>query len=82
MSEINDYCGVIRTYHDDAKTILCEEYFINAGKREGIFRSYDYNGQLREEVNYISGKENGICKSYHENGQLNEEVNYINGKKV
>ena len=35
MSENNnDYCGVVRTYHDDAKTILEEEYFINAGKKK------------------------------------------------
>jgi hypothetical protein len=26
----NDYCGVVRTYHDDAKTELYEEYFVNA----------------------------------------------------
>ena len=32
----DDYCGVVRTYHDDAKTKLEEEYFINAGKKEGI----------------------------------------------
>jgi hypothetical protein len=37
MSEINlDYYGVVRTYWDDAKTELREEYFINAGKKEGI----------------------------------------------
>ena len=36
----NDYCGVVRTYHDDAKTKLREEYFINAGKIEGIYKLY------------------------------------------
>ena len=56
MSETNDYCGIVRTYHDDAKTILHEEYFINAGKKEGIYKSYYPDGQLKEEVNYIDGK--------------------------
>ena len=57
MSNIaNNYSGVVRTYYDDAKTELKEEYFINAGKREGIYKSYYENGKLCEEVNYIDGK--------------------------
>ena len=52
----DDYCGVVRTYWDDAKTKLREEYFVNAGKREGIYKSYYPNGQLCVEVNYIDGK--------------------------
>ena len=83
MSEIIDnYCGVVRTYHDIANTKLREEYFINAGKTEGIYKSYWENGQLKEEVNYIYGMVNGIYKSYWKNGQLWKEVNYIDGKVV
>ncbi len=34
MSDIaNDYCGVVKTYYDYAKTISKEEYFINVGKK-------------------------------------------------
>jgi antitoxin component YwqK of YwqJK toxin-antitoxin module len=56
MSETGDnYCGVVRTYYDD-KTKLKEEYFINAGKKEGIYKSYNYYGKLLSEVNYIDGK--------------------------
>jgi antitoxin component YwqK of YwqJK toxin-antitoxin module len=78
MSEINNnYCGVIRTYHDNLKVMLYEEYFINAGKKEGIYKLYWENGQLGKEINYIDGLKQGIFKSYHYNGQLSEEVNYI-----
>ena len=70
MSETNDYCGVVRTYWDHAKTKLREEYFINAGKKEGIHKLYYYSGPLQKEVNYISGLMNGIYKSYYYNGQL------------
>ena len=77
----NDYCGVSRTYYDDAKTNLRQEYFANVGKIEGIYKSYWENGQLEVEVNYINGLMNGIYKSYWNNGQLWEEVNYIDGKK-
>ena len=76
----NDYCGVVRRYYDDAKNILLEEYFINAGKIEGIYKSYHINGQLYKKVNYIDGKMNGIYKEYYNNGQLYREVNYIDGK--
>ena len=56
MSENNDnYCGVVRTYHDLKKTKLKEEYFINGGKKEGIYKSYFGNGKLEIEVNYIDG---------------------------
>jgi antitoxin component YwqK of YwqJK toxin-antitoxin module len=56
MSINNDYCGVVRTYHDDVKTKLKEEYFINAGKKEGVYKSYYSNGHIFCEVNYIDGK--------------------------
>jgi antitoxin component YwqK of YwqJK toxin-antitoxin module len=32
------------------------EYFTMNGKKEGIYKEYHYNGQLRSEVNYIDGK--------------------------
>ena len=81
MSEYCDnYCGVVRTYYDNAKTRLKEEYFINAGKKEGIYKSYYSNGQLWYEVNYIDNKREGICKSYYENGQISSEVNFIDDK--
>ena len=80
MSENNnDYCGVVRTYYDYTKKYLREEYFINAGKKEGICKSYYDNLQLCSEVNYINNKMNGIYKSYYRNGQLWQEINYIDG---
>ena len=57
MSENNDdFCGVVRTFHDKEKTKVKEEYFKMNGKIEGIYKSYHENGQLWEEVNYIDGK--------------------------
>ena len=85
MTDINvdmNFVGVMRTYHDKKQTKLKEEYFINSGKKEGIYKSYYKNGQLEEEVNYINDKKNGNFKQYYNNGKLWKEVNYINGKKV
>ena len=59
-----------------------KEYNFNKQQAEIIYeKSYDKNGQLYNEVNYIDGKINGIYKLYYDNGQLLKEVNYINGKK-
>ena len=73
--------GVVRSYHDLAESKLKEEYFVNAGVREGVYRSYYENGQQWEEVNYINGVREGFYKSYYSNGQLWEQVNYINGER-
>jgi len=92
MEKIESFVGVIKTYYDNEQTKLKEEYFVNAGKIEGIYRSYYYNfselpknnttnkGQLLEEINYTNGHRNGIYKSFYENGSLKEEATYINGK--
>ncbi len=74
-----DFCGVVRTYYDEEKTNVKEEYFTMNGKKEGIYKSYYNDGQLRAEVNYIDGLQQGIFKLYYINGQLWNEVNYING---
>jgi hypothetical protein len=38
ISEITT--GLIRTFHDEEKTKLKEEYFIHINKKEGIYKSY------------------------------------------
>ena len=85
--------GVIRTYHKkDCNHAFCHcdekngfqlklEYFQNAGKIEGIYKEYYYNGEIWQKVNYINNLKEGVYKTYYISGQLYEEVNYINGKR-
>jgi antitoxin component YwqK of YwqJK toxin-antitoxin module len=73
--------GVIRTYYDNEKTKLHEEYFEVNGKKEGIYKQYWKNGNLKEICNYINGEMNGIYKLYYETGPLFRICNYINYKK-
>ena len=40
--DLDNYTGVIRTYHINNE--LKEEYFVHNGKKEGIYKSYHYNG--------------------------------------
>jgi len=49
-------------------------------KKEGFFKNYHENGQLKEEGNFINGKKDGLWKFYYENGQLEKEVNYKDDK--
>ena len=62
---MTDNTGVVRTYHDEEQTILKEEYFQLNGKKNGIYREYYSNGQIKIEVNYIDDEKNGIKKSYY-----------------
>jgi antitoxin component YwqK of YwqJK toxin-antitoxin module len=85
--------GIVRIYHkEDCKKYWCDcnklegmqlkkEYFQNNGKIEGIYKEYNYNNILVQEINYIDGKRNGICKIYNDNGNLIEEYNYIDNIK-
>ena len=52
------------------------------GKKNGIYKSYLKNGQVKEEVNYINDKREGIYKTYYKNSKLYEEVNYIDDIQV
>jgi antitoxin component YwqK of YwqJK toxin-antitoxin module len=70
MSSFNNntqMIGVVRSYHDLAESKLKEEYFVNAGVREGVYRSYYEDGQIWNEVNYI-------------NEELESEVDYCDGE--
>ena len=50
---------IIKTYHDNHNKIIKEEYYQNNGKKEGVYKTYYYNGQIKFEVNYIDGKKEG-----------------------
>ena len=68
------------SYHHKEQIKLREEYYEIDGKKEGVYKSYYDNGQLKEICNYIDGKRNGKYKLYHYNGYLDVICNYIDGK--
>jgi antitoxin component YwqK of YwqJK toxin-antitoxin module len=49
-------------------------------KKEGFFKNFHENGQLKKEGNFINGKKEGLYKTYYENGQLEFEGNYKEGE--
>ena len=74
--------GVSLTYHPNGKLAVEAPY--KNGKLNGVFRSYDENGNLRETIGYKDGEEEGFSILYYENGKKKSSENYrrgtLNGK--
>jgi TonB family protein len=49
--------------------------------REGFFKYFFENGNVKSEGNYIKNEHNGNWKNYLENGTLDSEGEYVKGKK-
>ncbi len=70
-------------YHND---FLIDREFINQyddnGLKQGVWRSYYDNDNIRQEENYKDGKLNGYLRKYDNRGQLLESVFYENGVEI
>ena len=53
---------------------------IKKGKRSGLWKIYNENGQLSERVEYKDGKIYGLWEYYYENGQVTMRGNFKDGK--
>ena len=80
-----DKCGLYTTYYYNGK--IKEEYFINDGLKEGIYKKYNDNGYLKNdngyleiECNYVNNILHGPYKKYHKSGNIEIECNYNEGK--
>jgi len=51
------------------------------GKREGLFKVYHENGQLKKKTTWKDGELDGIAEEYNEKGQKIRQGSYKNGKK-
>ena len=51
------------------------------GKKNGKYKSYYENGQLKSIGNYVDDKLNGEFKSFHENGELYDTSIFSNDHK-
>jgi antitoxin component YwqK of YwqJK toxin-antitoxin module len=82
---------VVRTYYNHEQNLLSEKYYEVNGKKEGVYKMYYENGQLKEMNNYIDGNiieyklyYNNGCKLSDNTedsfGQLYMVCNYVNGK--
>lgn len=52
------------------------------GRRQGVWRYYYYyNGDIREEINYVNNLMEGVNKKYYYGKKLQSECNYLGGRK-
>jgi antitoxin component YwqK of YwqJK toxin-antitoxin module len=58
---------------------ICEEYFHNGNKLEGLYKKFSKNGELSECCNYLNGNLNGEYKIYWSSGELFSITMYDNG---
>lgn len=83
-----------RKFFTSGNTYLANDYYKNgniqmtgtyANKkgtlREGFFKYFFENGNVKSEGNYLKNEQNGKWKNYLENGTLDSEGEYVKGKK-
>ena len=86
----NDYD--IKLYYDNDKELMTghfvvvyqgkpsEEFQTKRGFLNGVYASYNANGQLTKGYNYKNGRQDGIQREFYESGELLSEVGYEKGK--
>jgi len=69
------------TYYDDAKTKPKEVFEVDkeTGKKDGKYKEFYKNGQVKTEAQYKDGNGDGPYKEYYENGQVSKETQYKEG---
>lgn len=55
---------------------VIEEGNYNDNRKNGIWKNYYPNGNIKSELEYLNNRPNGIFKTYYENGQIEEEGNW------
>lgn len=60
--------------------LLCEGAY-KEGRKNGVFKTYDSEGRVKEEKSYKDAKLDGAHRTYYTTGQIEREVNYSNGKQ-
>ncbi|MCF8218028.1 MAG: hypothetical protein K9J21_03480 [Bacteroidales bacterium] len=78
--------GNIVTLKKYDQGFLVSREFINRrdkqGRKQGPWKTFYNNGNLKTSVTYLNGKKNGIYKKYNKNGGLVEIKKYKNGKEI
>ena len=65
-------------YHEDGKSIMVEEYYVN-NMLNGEYKIFYPTGKLTKLAHYKDGQLHGNSKKYSQEGVLIEDLNYENG---
>ncbi len=79
--------GVRREYNEDGEVeksyifrygkIIGEGIFTDAGQKQGMWKEYYDNGNLKAVGNYVDDMKDGYWKFYYKNGNLEQKGKYI-----
>lgn len=72
---------IARRYYQENGQILMEGP-MKTGKREGEWKFFDYDGDLKSIRNYSGGTYNGSYEEFYKNGQVSLSGTYANGDRV
>lgn len=50
--------------------------------KDGLYKSYHYDGKVKEEFEYKNGDKSGVWKEYFEDGKIKSESEYKDGKLI
>ncbi len=79
--ENNDKQGSWIVFKNKTSQKLHEGSYLQ-GKKEGIWKSFYLNGNVKSEITYIQGEKSGEAKIFYENGNIAEEGTWIVDKWV
>ena len=79
FNEIGQREGVWSDYHENG-IIKYEGKFIN-GKEVGVFKYYDYSGNIAIKLNYLDAGVTSTAILYYPNGSIKSQGNYFHQKK-
>ncbi|MBU8891178.1 MAG: hypothetical protein KOO66_00245 [Bacteroidales bacterium] len=79
-----DKDGIIITITRYRNNVIIVQENINRynsdSKKDGVWKEFYTNGNLKEEKSYLNGKLNGYVKLYNEEGKLLDAIKYNNGE--
>lgn len=79
QDEINlNVSGYCKTYYDKNQIQLCEEYYHNNYIKEGLYKLYYENGNIKQEAMYVNGELNGLLTEYKKFGGIYFQIYYKN----
>jgi antitoxin component YwqK of YwqJK toxin-antitoxin module len=67
---------------DSTSFLITFEYTQRYREKEGVWKTYNYNGIIKKMESYKKGKLNGKCYYYDEAGELDRIVVYKKGKLI
>lgn len=71
----------ITNLNRNIETVVKSGYFEN-GKKNGVWKSYNFNGDLLSSFTYKDDIRQGPYELYDEDGAVQEKGEYINGEKI